>query len=98
MLDVCSYGRGHLGLPNFVINAAGQKAEEEEEEQASCPNCNRKDGAFLLFLILSHQISLLFLIRSLFKSMQIFLFLSHFFSQTVCRIHGSFKEREERQG
>ena len=97
MLDVCSYGRGHLGLPNFVINAAGQKAEEEEE-QASCPNCNRKDGAFLLFLILSHQISLLFLIRSLFKSMQIFLFLSHFFSQTVCRIHGSFKEREERQG
>lgn len=35
------------------FHSAGQKAEEEE--QASCPNCNRNHGAFLLFLILSHQ-------------------------------------------
>ena len=34
------------------FHSAGQKAEEE---QASCPNCNRNHGAFLLFLILSHQ-------------------------------------------
>lgn len=84
---MCVCSRRHLGLPTFV---SLRRTKSRRRRASFLSQLQQKPWSFL---VVPDSLSPIFHI--LFKSMQTFVFLSHIFSQTVCRIHGSSRKEKK---
>ena len=87
---MCVRTTSHLRLPTFVSLRRTKRRRRIRRRASFLSQLQQKTWSFL---VVPDCLSPIF--RILFKSMQTFVFLSHIFSQTVCRIHGSSRKEKK---